>query len=127
MRHRRHYTTAQANAALPWVTERVEWVRAARETLRELGQPALEQLETLDPGAGGAYPTREIARPLVALSRVVAELDSVDIVVRDIDRGLVDFPAVRDGREVYLCWLLDEPEVGHWHPLDTGFAGRRPL
>ena len=47
--------------------------------------------------------------------------------VRDLERGLVDFPSVIDGREVYLCWLLDEPAVGHWHGVDAGFAGRRPL
>ena len=47
--------------------------------------------------------------------------------VRDLERGLVDFPSLIDGREVYLCWLLDEPAVGHWHGVEAGFAGRRPL
>ncbi len=54
-------------------------------------------------------------------------LEQLDIVVRDLERGLVDFPAVIDGREVYLCWLIDEPAVGHWHGVEAGFAGRRPL
>ena len=54
-------------------------------------------------------------------------LEKLDLVVRDLDRGLVDFPALIDGREVYLCWLLDEPAVGHWHGIEAGFAGRRPL
>ena len=57
----------------------------------------------------------------------MAELEAVDIVVRDVERGLVDFPALRDGEEVYLCWLVDEDEIGFWHGLDAGFAGRRPL
>ena len=47
--------------------------------------------------------------------------------MRDIDRGLIDFPAIRDGAEVYLCWLVDEDEIGFWHERDAGFAGRRPL
>jgi hypothetical protein len=47
--------------------------------------------------------------------------------VRDIDRGLVDFPALIAGREVYLCWVDDEPAVAHWHEIEAGFRGRRPL
>jgi hypothetical protein len=48
-------------------------------------------------------------------------------VLRDLDRGLVDFPSVREGREVYLCWTEDEQEIGYWHDLEDGFAGRQPL
>jgi hypothetical protein len=85
-------------------------------------------MEELDPALGGAYPGREVARPLVELSRAVAELEAVDVVLRDVERGLIDFPAWRDGHEVYLCWLLDdEKEIGFWHPLETGIGGRRPL
>ncbi len=64
---------------------------------------------------------------LVELSRALAELDAVEVVLRDVDRGLVDFPAIRDGQEVYLCWLLEEDEIGFWHDPEAGFAGRRPL
>jgi hypothetical protein len=48
-------------------------------------------------------------------------------VLRDIDRGLIDFPAVIDGQEVYLCWELDEERIGFWHELDTGYGGRQAL
>ena len=69
-----------------------------------------------------------MARPLVELSRAAGELEAVDIVVRDFERGLVDFPALRDGEEVYLCWLVDEEqEIGFWHAPEAGFAGRRVL
>jgi hypothetical protein len=47
--------------------------------------------------------------------------------VKDIDQGLVDFPALRDGRVVFLCWMVDEPEIGYWHEIDDGFRGRRAL
>ena len=47
--------------------------------------------------------------------------------LRDVERGLIDFPAIRDGQEIYLCWLLDEDEIGFWHEPDAGFAGRQPL
>jgi len=49
------------------------------------------------------------------------------VIVRDLDGGLVDFPALRDGREVYLCWTVGEPRVRHWHDLDAGAAGRHEL
>jgi hypothetical protein len=55
------------------------------------------------------------------------ELREMEVVLRDLDRGLVDFPALRDGREIYLCWLEGEDEIAYWHDPDTGFAGREPL
>ena len=61
------------------------------------------------------------------MRRLLAALTEVGIVVRDIDRGLIDFPAIIEGREVYLCWQLGEEEVGYWHELDAGFDGRQPL
>jgi hypothetical protein len=127
LRHKRHYTLQQANAVRPWVANRVRWMRDARAQLVALGGRVQEAVGTIDPDAGGSYPGREIARPLVELSRAVGELEAVDVVVRDVDRGLVDFPAIRDGEEVYLCWLLDEREISFWHLPDAGFAGRRPL
>jgi len=127
MRHERHYTIEQANAVRGWVAERVGWVRAAQVELEELGAPALLVLRSLDEQAGGSYPGRDVARPLVELSRAVGELEAVDIVLRDVEKGLIDFPSMRDGEEVYLCWLVDEDEIGYWHRPDAGFAGRQPL
>jgi hypothetical protein len=127
MRHDRHYTLDQANAVRGWVTERVHWIRDARALLIALGPRASDAVAALDPQAGGSYPGREVARPLVELSRAAAELEAVDIVLRDIDRGLVDFPAIREGTEVYLCWLLDEDEIRFWHEPEAGFAGRQQL
>jgi hypothetical protein len=127
MRHARHYTLEQASAARTWVAERVHWIRDARARLVALGARAGDAIATLDPQAGGSYPGREVARPLVELSRAIGELEAVDVVLRDVDRGLIDFPTIRDGEEVYLCWLLDEQEIGFWHAPDAGFAGRQPL
>jgi hypothetical protein len=127
MRHARHYTLEQASAARVWVAERVGWIRDARARLIGLGPDAAEKLTALKAESGGSYPGREVAGPLVELSRAVAELEAVDVVLRDVDRGLIDFPAVRDGQEVYLCWLLDEDEIGFWHEPEAGFGGRRPL
>jgi hypothetical protein len=127
MLHERHYTLEQASAARAWVAERIGWIRDARARLVALGGTAADAIAGLDGDAGGTYPGRAVARPLVELSRAVDELQAVDIVLRDIDRGLVDFPALRDGEEIYLCWLVEEDEIAFWHEPGAGFAGRQPL
>jgi len=125
MLHYRHWTPEQANALLPLVGSLVRRVRDARRTLLEHG-PDDELAERADT-TGGAWPGRDRARAEVEVALGFDQLERLDLVVRDLERGLVDFPAVIDGREVYLCWLLDEPAVDHWHGVDAGFAGRRPL
>ena len=128
MHHEHHYTLEQASAVMAWVAERVGWVRDAHAQLVALGSEAADAVAALDERSGGGYPGRETARALVELSRAVGELDAVDIVLRDFERGLVDFPAIRDGEEVYLCWLVDEEDrIAFWHEPEAGFAGRRPL
>jgi len=57
----------------------------------------------------------------------VARIDGLGLTLRDIEHGLVDFPALVAGRQVWLCWQRGEPAIGFWHDLDTGFSGRRPL
>jgi hypothetical protein len=127
MHHQRHYTLEQATAVRGWVAERIDAIRRSQASIVELGASARTAINALDPQTGGSYPGREVAAALVALSRALNELDAVDVVVRDVDRGLVDFPALRDGEEVYLCWLVDEDEIRFWHASGAGFAGRRPL
>lgn len=61
------------------------------------------------------------------MSAAVARIDALGITLRDIERGLIDFPALASGRQVWLCWELGEDDVAHWHELETGFGSRRPL
>jgi hypothetical protein len=123
--HERHYTVEQAEAARPWVAERVERIRDA---LGELRTPSAQAaLDELDATVGGAWPTREVAGAVLSLLSAAEQLQAMDIVLRDPDRGLVDFPSIRDGEEIYLCWEAGEPRVAFWHEPDAGFAGRRPL
>jgi hypothetical protein len=123
--HERHYTVEQANAARPWVAERVERIQVALELLKT--PQARAALDALEAAAGGGYPGQEVARPVLEILWAASELQAVDVVLRDVDRGLVDFPSIRDGEEVYLCWLADEPRVDWWHEPEDGFTGRRPL
>ena len=61
------------------------------------------------------------------LSRTVDEIQQTGCVVKDLDTGLVDFPSLRRGEKVYLCWKLGEERIGYWHGIEEGFAGRKPL
>jgi hypothetical protein len=125
MLHDRHWTLDQANEALPLVGTTVRRLRDARRRLAELGFDTDFALHA--EATGGAWPGRDRARESVDVALGFEQLEALEIVVRDLERGLVDFPALIEGREVYLCWLLDEPAVGHWHGVESGFAGRRPL
>ncbi len=70
---------------------------------------------------------QELMQAAAALNSLVTRAQEMGCEIKDIDQGLVDFRTERDGREIYLCWKLGEPDVSWWHELETGFAGRRPL
>jgi hypothetical protein len=124
--HQRHYTLEQATAAMPWVRERLERLRAAHALLGD--KEAREALSEATPGNGGGEPGQVVSEGFLALRSALIELQQMEVVLRDLERGLVDFPAMRDGREVYLCWVeQEEDEIGYWHDLEAGFAGRQPL
>ena len=121
----RHYTVEEANEALPRVIELIEALRAASARLGD--REARAALGEAAPGNGGGDAGRTVSEGFVELREAVFELRERGIVLRDLDRGLVDFPSLRAGREVLLCWQEGEDEVGYWHEVDAGFAGRRPL
>jgi hypothetical protein len=121
----RHYTVEQANAALEWVGERIERLRSAREGLND--EEARAALNEAGPTNGGGQPGRLVSDAFVEMRTALVELQSMEVVLRDLDRGLVDFPSIRDGTEVFLCWEEGENEIGYWHDLDAGYGGRRPL
>ena len=129
----RHFTQEEANAALAEVRPLVEQMVAHRRAHVE-ALARQEQLEGRIRGNGGGIPPAELAdtaaevdREARSLAHVVDELAGRGVEVKDIDEGLVDFPALRRGETVLLCWKLGEDEIGFWHTLDGGFAGRRPL
>jgi hypothetical protein len=129
----RHFTPEEANAALEEVRPLVERMVAHRRSHVE-ALARQEQLEGRIRGNGGGIPPAELAdsaakvdRKARELARVIDELTEHGVQVKDIDDGLVDFPARRHGETVLLCWRLGEDEVGYWHTVEAGFAGRRRL
>jgi hypothetical protein len=123
--HQRHYSAEQADAALPWVRERLERLRAAREGLND--EEARAALAEAGPSNGGGRPGQVVSAAFISMRTTLTELREMEVVLRDLDRGLVDFPSLRGGREVYLCWEEGEDAVEHWHEPDAGHGGRRPL
>jgi hypothetical protein len=123
--HERHFSPDEANALLEWVESRIIAIREARDRLAD---PAAHgALAEAGPMNGGGTPGRTVGEAFLELRGLLVELQQAGLVLRDLDRGLVDFPALRGGREVYLCWEFGEHRIGFWHELDTGFAGREPL
>ncbi len=125
MIHERHFTLEQANALLPRVEPMLLELREARARLTDA--EAHEALAGAAPGNGGGGPGRVVGEGFLELRRLLGAIQGLGIVVRDIERGLIDFPAIREDREVYLCWHLGEDEIAYWHDLETGFGGRQPL
>lgn len=125
VRHDRHYAVEEADAALEWVGERLRAMRHARERLTD--SEARAALTDATPQNGGGAPGRVVSEGFLELREALAALQGAGVVLRDLERGLVDFPALRDGREVYLCWVEGEEQIAFWHDLDAGYAGREPL
>ena len=125
MTHARHYSLEEAAALLPQVEELLQRMRSARERLTD--REAREALAEAAPMNGGGEPGRLVSEGFLELRASLVGLRDLEVVLRDLERGLVDFPSLRDGREVYLCWQEGEDEIAFWHEPDAGFAGRRPL
>jgi hypothetical protein len=125
VRHRRHYTIEEARVDLPWVAERLAVMRDARERLTDAD--VRQSLTEGSPGNGGGSHGKQVGEAFLELQAAAAEFEEREIVLRDLDRGLVDFPALREDREVYLCWVDGEPDIVFWHELDAGYAGRQEL
>jgi hypothetical protein len=123
--HERHFTPDEASAALPGIKPLLQKLRDAKDLLTE--EEAHETLSEAAPGNGGGEPGTQVGTAFLEVRRLLLTLQEAGIVIRDIDRGLIDFPAILEGREVYLCWELGEDEVGYWHELDAGYRGREPL
>ena len=125
MIHDRHFTREEANALLPQVEPALRKLRDARDRLTD--SEAHELLATSAPANGGGEPGRLVGDAFLEVRDLLAQIQALGIVIRDIDRGLIDFPAIIDDSEVYLCWQLDESEIEYWHDLESGFGGRQPL
>ncbi len=122
---KKHYTRDEARAMLPQARKWLEQVRAAQAAMSKCDD-RIVQISRGGEDVGGNS-VNEMIRSMAALRDVAMQLAANEIQIKDLERGLVDFPAIIGGKEVFLCWEDGEEDIEHWHDLDAGYAGREPL
>ncbi len=122
----KHFTAEEANRVLPQVRTLVSQIMQARQAIVD-ARPELWPVLEHAIGNGGSKKAGEMLHEFKRIEAGVHGLQEIGCVLKDISTGLVDFPALRHGREVLLCWQYDEPQVMYWHDLQSGFAGRQRL
>lgn len=122
------FTVEEANSLLPSVRPIVRSIQRSHRRLVKFQTAARQAAEGAESGGGGFQDGPRYARLLVELSTSAGQLESLGIQLKDYHQGLIDFPSMRDGRVVLLCWKADEgDQVEWWHDVEAGFAGRQPL
>ena len=125
MQFKKHYTLEEARALLPQVREWLANLNHARQRAARHDERAAPQLA--DGADLGGASVNEWIKNLAQIQKLLLRFHQRDIQVKDLQRGLIDFPAIIGGREVFLCWEQDEDDIEYWHDLDTGYAGREKL
>lgn len=129
----RYFTAEEANDALQDVRPLTEELVEHRRALVELQEAQLSMTQRIAGNGGNVEPRKlqelqeRLDEEVAGIARCVARIHEVGALVKDLDQGLVDFPARREGEDVLLCWRLGEEEIGYWHGLEEGFSGRKPL
>jgi hypothetical protein len=121
----KHYTLEEARALLPRVRQWFDELDRHQERLKTLDK-RVGGLIAYGDDAGGAS-VNQLARTLSECKVVLQHFRSRQIQIKDLSRGLIDFPSLRDGREIFLCWERDEDDIEYWHELESGYAGRERL
>ncbi|HEX8494649.1 MAG TPA: DUF2203 domain-containing protein [Pyrinomonadaceae bacterium] len=122
------FSIEEANALLPTVRRILKSIQAAHARVRSFSEAAKQAAEGAEHGGGGMFGGERYIAALFRLASSTSELETLGVQLKDYERGLIDFPSLRDGRVVLLCWQLGEgDQLEWWHDVDTGFAGRQPL
>ncbi len=125
LQFQKHYSIEEARALLPEVRQWLTKLQQIRRGLESI-DARLTQVIAAGDDIGGSN-TNKMVRFVAELNELLAEFRSREIQLKDIDRGLLDFPAIIGGREVFLCWEQDEDDIEFWHDIDAGYAGRERL
>lgn len=128
-----HFTVEEAESAIPWMQRAVKSMRDASADAQEAQSQLSALMDSIQSNGreshGEEWEAQQAAieESAKTVRAVLEEFSDRGIILRDVQRGLVDFPAMREDREVYLCWLYGETSIEYWHEVDTGFDGRQPL
>ncbi len=123
---KRFFTVREANELIPFLTKRLEDIRCTYVELKTTWAARVPALQEVINCGGMPVDLRHF-NLLFLLQELSKEICSAGCHIKDLEDGLIDFPTIWEGREVYLCWKLGESEVNFWHEVDSGFAGRQPL
>lgn len=129
----RYFTLQEANNLVPWLREVWESLAPLQKKLDDLDKEVASLQSRIHVNGGRETENeldlkqRALKEAAESIQRHVQAIHERGIMVRSVKQGLVDFPSMQNGREVYLCWILGEPDVRFWHDVNTGFAGRQPL
>jgi hypothetical protein len=122
----RYFTLEQANETLNLIRPMMEEVQAIRRKILESQPEAWTAIEK-SVGNGGNRALSNMIQDFEKLDLLVHHILETEVLIKDINIGLLDFPALRNGREVYLCWQYGEQDIAFWHEVDAGYAGRQPI
>src|SRR4051812_6318757 len=121
-----YFTLEEANAAVDVIKPLMEEIQRIRQDILEKQPEAWPVIEKAA-GNGGGQAASLLARSFERLDKLVHQIQDTGAVLKDLNTGLMDFPAWRENHEVYLCWKYGEQRIEYWHEIDSGFAGRQPL
>ncbi len=121
----KHYTRTEARLLLPQIRDWLQQINHLREQMDKYDQRLLG-MTNAGQDMGGETVNQSI-KAAADIRELLMEFRKREIFIKDVERGLIDFPALMGGREVFLCWEKDEDDIEFWHDIDAGFAGREPL
>jgi hypothetical protein len=120
------FTLAEANLLLPELRRLFALIQRERGLLQRLGTEAKRASNRATESGGTVFGAQYVGA-IFQVMDCLQTIAQLGVEIKDLERGLCDFPSLREGRVVYLCWLLGEDQIEWWHDLETGFAGRQPL
>jgi hypothetical protein len=122
----RYFTLQEANQTLNLIRPLMEELQRIRRKILE-NQPEAWPAIQKSVGNGGNRALSSIVQDYEKLDALVHQIQATDVLIKDVNLGLLDFPALKDGRDVYLCWQYGEDDIAFWHEVEAGFAGRQPI
>jgi hypothetical protein len=122
----RYFTLQQANEALTSVRPWMEEIQSIRQEILKR-QPEIWTVMERSAGNGGNPTLSRMVKSFDRLDELIHNIQDKGAIIKDINLGLLDFPALKNGREVYLCWKYGEKNIEFWHEIDDGYAGRQPI
>ena len=126
MTSKRLFTLEEANAFIPQLLSLVPEIQKLSGSM-DNDFPDIHNAREKAKWNGGSAQGAGYLNVILKYSHLIQEIESIGCEIKGVREGLIDFPSIREGREIYLCWRMPETEINFWHGLDAGFSGRQPI